>query len=234
VLEVISYDFHGFAPTGVALVGVTCHMEGWAEDQYARALELLEPSAKYLGERKVDFLLHVATPPVVSRGVGFDLELIERLESIAECPATTSARAIINALRHFSARRIVLVTAFIETLIEQLSAFLSGNGIEVIHVARMPGSFTFLHDISADIIRAAAREGLSAAPDAQAILIPGGQIPSAPLVASLEAELGVPVIAQNHSDFWTPFRDLGINDVEAGHGMLLDSLGDTNNKPSGG
>jgi maleate cis-trans isomerase len=203
-------------------------MEGWAEDQYARALELLEPSAKYLGERKVDFLLHVATPPVVSRGVGFDLELIERLESIAECPATTSARAIINALQHFSARRIVMVTAFNELLIEQLTAFFAGNGIEVLYVARMAGTFTFLHNISADSIRHGALEAMSEAPDAEAVLIPGGQIPAAPLVASLEAELGVPVIAQNHSDFWTPFRTLGINDVAAGHGMLLDSLREMN------
>ena len=54
--------------------------------------------------------------------------------------------------------------------------------------------------------------------------IPSGQVPAAPLVASLEAELGVPVIAQNHADFWVPFRALGINDVAPGHGRLLDSL----------
>lgn len=206
------------------MVGVTCHMEGWAEDQYARALELLEPSAKYLGERKVDFLLHVATPPVVSQGLGFDLDLIQRLESIAECPATTSVRGIISALQHFSAKRIVLVTAFIEPLIEQLSAYLSGNEIEVAYVARMPGSFTFLHNISEKIIRQGTHEALTAVPDAEAVLIPGGQIPAAPLVASLEEQFGIPVIAQNHSDFYTPFRTLEINDVKAGHGMLLDSL----------
>ena len=210
------------------MVGVTCHMEGWAEDQYARALELLEPSARYLGERKVDFLLHVATPPVVSKGLGFDLELIKQLESIAECPATTSVRGIIEALRHFSAKRIVLVTAFNEVLIEQLSAYLSGNGIEVVYVSRMPGTFTFLHNISEHIIRQGVLEAMSEVPDAEAVLIPGGQIPAAPLVASLEEQFGIPVIAQNHSDFFIPFRTLGINEVAAGHGLLLDSLGEIN------
>ncbi len=62
--------------------------------------------------------------------------------------------------------------------------------------------------------------------EADAVLIPGGQIPAAQLVASLEADLGVPVIAQNHSDFWEPLRALGIDDVAAGHGRLLDSLRD--------
>ena len=224
VLEVIPYEFHRFAPPGVVLVGVTCHMEGWAEVQYQRALVQVETSAKYLGARKVDFVVHVATPPVVSQGVGFDLELIRRLQESAGCPATTSARAAINALRHFSATRIVLVTAFNERLIEQLSAFLAGNGIEVLYVARMAATFDFLHAIPTESIRQAALEAMAKAPEADAVLIPGGQIPAAQLVASLEADLGVPVIAQNHSDFWEPLRALKINDVSAGHGRLLDSL----------
>lgn len=38
VIEVIPYDFYRFAPDGVGLVGVTCNIEGWANDQYDIAL----------------------------------------------------------------------------------------------------------------------------------------------------------------------------------------------------
>jgi maleate cis-trans isomerase len=94
-------------------------------------------------------------------------------------------------------------TAFNERLIEQLSAFLAGNGIEVLYVARMAATFDFLHAIPTEKIRQAAVEAMAEA---------------------LEVDLGVPVIAQNHSDFWEPLRALKINDVSAGHGRLLDSL----------
>lgn len=224
VLEVISDDFHRIAPPGVAMTGVTCHMGGWSETEYERAMVQMDASAEYLGARNVDYLVHVATPPVVSRGVGYDLELIKRFEEKAGCRATTSARALIDALEHFGAKRIALATAFNETVIAQLLGFLAGNGVAVLSVGRMPGTFDFLHAIPADAIRQAALDAMARAPDAEAVSIPSGQVPAAPLVASLEAELGVPVIAQNHADFWVPFRALGINDVAPGHGRLLDSL----------
>jgi maleate cis-trans isomerase len=224
VLEVISADFYRIAPPGVAMVGVTCHMQGWSEDQYEKAHRVMEQSASYLGARKVDFLVHVATPPVVSRGTGFDLELIRRFEELAGCRATTSARAIVDAMQHLGVRRIALATAFTDTVIEQLTAYLAANGIAVLSVACMEASFDFLHAIPAEAIQAAARDAVAQATDAEAVLIPSGQIPAAPCVAGLEAELGIPVVAQNHSDFWVPFRALGITDVAPGHGLLLDSL----------
>ncbi len=224
VLEVIADDFHRIAPPGVAMTGVPCHMGGWSDVEYERAMVQMEASAEYLGARQVDYLVHVATPPVVSRGVGYDLDLIRRIEAKAGCRATTSARALIEALAYFGAERIALATAFNETVIAQLQAFLAGNGIEVLSIGRIAATFDFLHAIPAEAIRQAARDAMAQAPDAEALSIPSGQVPAAPLVASLEAELGVPVIAQNHADFWVPFRALGIHDVAPGHGRLLDSL----------
>jgi maleate cis-trans isomerase len=46
VLEVIPYDFYHFAPDGIGLVGVTCNIEGWSDDQYDTALATVERDLK--------------------------------------------------------------------------------------------------------------------------------------------------------------------------------------------
>jgi hypothetical protein len=49
VFEMIAYDFYRVVPPGVALIGVTCMIEGWNNDAYRKGLERIEESAKELG-----------------------------------------------------------------------------------------------------------------------------------------------------------------------------------------
>lgn len=44
------------------------------------------------------------------------------------------------------------------------------------------------------------------------------------LVSYLEGATGVPIVTSDGGDFSYAFRELGIHDVPAGHGVLLDQL----------
>ena len=81
VMEVIPYDFYRIAPEGVGLVGVTCNIEFWDNDNFDRALATLSESAGYLASRQVDYIVHFGAPLVVSRGNFYDRELIGEIET---------------------------------------------------------------------------------------------------------------------------------------------------------
>ena len=58
-------------------------------------------------------------------------------------------------------------------------------------------------------------------PDAEAIIMPGGNWPSMTVVERLEQELGKPVLANNAVSLWAGLRLLKRRDRIPGHGRLL-------------
>ena len=63
-------------------------------------------------------------------------------------------------------------------------------------------------------------------PDADAIIMPGGNWASMPMVEQLEHDLGKPVLVNNAVSLWAGLRLLKRNDDIVGYGRLLrDHLG---------
>lgn len=210
VLEVIIDDWTRLAPADVGLCGITCNMEGWSRDNYARALDMVDDAARYLSERNVEYIIHVGSPLVVAQGAGFDLLLIERMKKAGKCEATTTIRAAIDAFKRLGVSRPALVTPFPPELNKQLTDFLEANAIRPASLQVVSATFQLLLDVTPAAMADAARRAVKDAPDADCIYIPSGQLPATAVVAELEAELGIPVVAQGDSDFCAAFAHLGI------------------------
>ena len=58
-------------------------------------------------------------------------------------------------------------------------------------------------------------------PDAEAVIMPGGNWPAVSIVERLERELGKPVLANNVVSLWAGLRLLKCVDRIAGYGVLL-------------
>jgi hypothetical protein len=67
------------------------------------------------------------------------------------------------------------------------------------------------------------RSALSAAPNAQGLILPGGRWLSIHAVAALEAEFGKPVFLNLNSSLWAALHGAGRGLPVEGQGMLLDS-----------
>lgn len=223
VLEVIIDDFARLAPDDVKLCGITCNMKGWSNANYTQALGMVDEAAQYLAERKVDYIVHVGSPLVVAQGVGFDLDLMARLRHGGGCAAITTIRAAIDAFARLKVGRPALVTPFPPNLNKQLTDFLSANGIHPVGLRTVAATFTMLQDVPLESLVNAAREAVRQAPDADSIYIPSGQLPATAVVAPLEDELGLPVIAQGEADFCAAFAYLGIK-PKVRTGRLIASL----------
>lgn len=224
VFERIPIDFYSIAPPGVTMVGVTCNMGGWTSAEYRLALKQVEDSAKYLGDRDVDYIIHVGAPLVVAQGFGFDRKIIARIKKVSGRPCTTTIRAAISAFETLKVRKPIILTPFHNQLNGQLQGFLKRNGISVAELVVAPSEFNFLQDVPAKTIYRTIVEAARTLPAFDSVYIPSGQLAAAEVVLSLEKKLGVPCIAQGHSDFWAAFKNLKIHNIKPGHGQLLDTL----------
>ena len=137
-------------------------------------------------------------------------------------PAIATADAILAAFRVLSARRVLLVTPYIQPVHQREIAFLTDNGITV-----TGGSYlgvdtnTEMARIAPDAIAAQVRSAATGV-SADACFISCTAIRSAGLITGLEATLGIPVITSNQVLAWHGLKTLGIAQSIAGFGRLFD------------
>ena len=224
VMEVVPYDFYRMVPDGIGLVGITCNIEFWDNENFDQALAKLEDGARYLGSRAVDYVIHFGAPLVASRGHGFDAELIAKIEEIAGVPATTSIRSAADGLRQLGARKVALASPYPEEVNRNVAAFLEADGFEVVGRHTRDVVFKALQDVHTEEIYKFAGEVVAASPGADALYIPCPQWPAADAVDAIERDCGLPVVASDPADFWAAFSGLGLRLKIGGFGQLLASL----------
>lgn len=137
------------------------------------------------------------------RGVAGESDLVEAMQSAGAPQATTTSGALVEALSHLGARRVVAVAPYNDELTAKFESFLGESGFECSAVANLG----LEHDIRSvpyettiDMILAADRD------DADAVCIACTNLPTYGAIASLEGKLGKPVISANQATMWALLR----------------------------
>lgn len=126
--------------------------------------------------------------------LGFEADeaLCQAIEAAGPARACTSVLALNEVLTRTAARRIGLVTPYLPDVQARIIANYASIGITVAAETHwgLQDNFSF-STVTAPMIAAAVRDAAAARPDAIVILCTN--LAGAPLVAELEAELGIPV-----------------------------------------
>jgi maleate isomerase len=129
----------------------------------------------------------------------------------------TAARAALEAL---GAKRIALLTPYVEAVNNWMCDYIEARGV------RVPVFGSFNHEDDNEVARidgaslSAAVEQLGAQ-DVDAVFVSCTSVRIAHLIAGLEAKLGKPVISSNQAMAWHALRLAGIGDALPGWGRLL-------------
>jgi maleate isomerase len=213
-------EFTAALPADVSLhTGRVAYRDITPEEQERCVLEL-ESESRKLADAEVDCIVFAATAPTLAKGKGYDRELIGRMQDAAGRPATTAATAFVEALNLLGAQRIAIGQPWSKTMEKPMIAFMTAHGFEVVH-SEVVG---FVHSIelgraSPDTAYELARR--TDRPQAQAVVMPGGNWVTMPVVERLERELGKPVLVNNAVSVWAGLRLLKRRDSIAGYGTLL-------------
>jgi maleate isomerase len=165
-------------------------------------------------------IVFAATAPTLAKGRGYDRELIKRMEDASGRPATTAATAFVEALNVLGIERIAIGAPWSKTMDKPMVDFMQASGFDVVH-SEVVGSVA-----SIELGRVGPKTAYELGrktdrPDAQAIVMPGGNWASLPIVEKLEDELGKPVLVNNAVSLWAGLRLLKLGHGLSGYGRLL-------------
>jgi maleate isomerase len=213
-------ELRAMLPAGVSMLVTRLPLLGSSRAELTGMLDQLEASAKLLADAKVDIIVFHCTAvstfaPDLARGIR------ERIEAATGVRSFSTAEAILNALARLKARRVSLLTPYIDEVHQREAAFLQANGIAVESGSNLGiNTNTEMSRLEpAEILRWAQEHRHGAA---EACFLSCTAIRSAPVIHRLEQALGIPVITSNQSMAWHLLASSGISGAPAGFGRLFD------------
>lgn len=154
------------------------------------------------------------------------LELIEETAAKTNAIADAHGEAVIAALHHLGADRIAIASRWSEKLNAALVAYLRHAGIEVLAVTSAgqwaKQSFSMSIEEGVRLAFQLGREAMRRAPEAKALLLPGGAWRSLAVVPILEEDYDKPVVTNRIAQTWR-LIDAGVAPPVEGWGRLLAS-----------
>jgi maleate isomerase len=156
--------------------------------------------ARELSDARVDALVYACLIALMAQGPGAHHEIEAHLADVARdngapMPVISSAGALVRALRRLSARRVAIITPYLEGLTQLVISYLEACEIEVVDSISLHVS---------DNVAVGRLDPIGLVPlarrlntgEADAVVISACvQMPSLPVIATVEQELGVPVIS---------------------------------------
>lgn len=226
-----AYQFYRVAPEGVVLVTTGLDLKEYSLAAVEAELPTLWQRFELLARKKVDRMALSGVPVASALGRSRMRAILDEGKARTGIDCDTDLEAHVAALQHLGAAKIALATRWPETVNGALTRYLAEAGIEVLACRSRARSLEQnKHASPAEDYRLAlelGRAALEAAPQAQALLMPGGLWHAIHAVPILEAELGRPVLLNILSTTWAALHPVRARIPKASGprcGKLLASL----------
>lgn len=161
----------------------------------------------FLGE-KIDLVVYGCTAAGFIGGPEGNAAVVDALAARCDVTVVSTAGAMIDALRHDGARRVDVVTPYLDAVNDGLRRYLDAGGFAV---AAFDSFFcpdvAALGRVTAEQVEAKA---LATADDGDALFIACSQLPTLPILPRLRARLKRPVWSSVHATAWASLAALDI------------------------
>lgn len=193
-----AYQFYRVAPDGMMLVTTGLNLKEYSLAAVESELPALWKAFDMLKHKKVDRIALSGVPVASVLGRKKMREILAEGAQRTGIACDTDLEAHISTLQHFNVTKLALATRWPEHVNNALSNYLKEAGIEVMSL-RSQGRNLDQNKISSpladhELALELGRAALTAAPEAQALLLPGGLWFAIHAVPILEAEFGKPVL----------------------------------------
>ncbi|MBI3127784.1 MAG: maleate cis-trans isomerase [Candidatus Tectomicrobia bacterium] len=201
---VMEYECARMAPEGVSVHFTRIHHTNDEEETLLRMIHEVPHLAELLGHARLDAICFGCTGGSFVRP-GMDLEITQVIQEKTGIPATTTATALVEAMREMGIAKVAVASPYPQWLNDRLGGFLKDHGIAVV---REKGQNVecpaFLPPGNAEAL---ARE--VDAPEAEGIFISCTNFRSLEVIDRLERDLGKPVLTSNTTALWHTLRTAG-------------------------
>lgn len=213
-------EFTRILPEGITLHVARLPLRTVEPSSTARIVEDIETESQKLADADVDAIVLAATAPSSRNGIGYDQELIRRIEGASGRKATTASTALIQALKAMDLMRLVLAAPWTDATNVTSAAFIEASGCVVL-AHRALGLVSNLKIGLLDEQTAFDMGASVDQPEAQAVMLACGNWLTMGIVDRLESAIGKPVLSTNQVSLWAVLRLVGYHAPVFGWGRLL-------------
>jgi maleate isomerase len=179
--------------------------------------------SKLLGDAKVEAIALAQTSASLFDD-GYDAKVKAQMAGNAGVPAVTSAEAIGEAVLALGFKRVGIVTPYSTQVIENAKRYYETKyGLQVVGMEGFGATDAYA---IGKLDAAVAFEGLRRVdrPSIEVLIVPGGNFPTMPWIATWERAFGKPVITTNQAALWGVLGVMKLNDPLPGLGRLLEQM----------
>lgn len=168
----------------------------------------MEAEAAKLGAAHPDVVLLCQSAISFIMGQDYVTVLKDRIATAADAPVLIAADTMVDLVAALGARRIALGTPFTDAVNATTQAYFESHRLEVVGIS----GFGIVNNFD---IAALTREQLVDLalrvdrPEADAIVMPGGNMPCLMHLDAMEAAIGKPIVTTNLAGMWSIARLLG-------------------------
>ncbi|RDE07705.1 maleate cis-trans isomerase family protein [Pelagibacterium lacus] len=195
------------AVTRESLLEMTTNVES-----AARCIAMVEPQLIAFGCTSASFI----------NGIGWDQDIARRISAASGLPAITTTTAIVEGLRAVGAKRISLVTPYVDEVNQAEIDFLNASGFEVIDLItfnlRQSGEIA---RVPSEVMRERVLANAEKARKGDAVFISCTNFRTLDQIDRLEAALEKPVVTSNQSTIWLIKKAAGVHSICETGGLLL-------------
>ena len=204
VPDFVKFDFRGLELFGQSLYEII----GKKQEVVRRASELA-------AETKWDAVILIGAPTEV-----MNPGLFSELKAALHIPVTTALTASVHALRHYGAKRLLLLTPFEARLNGMIEEYLTEAGFSV----RAPKSFANIGEagrLGPQAVYDLTQQALAEVGSVDAIYFQGAVLDPLAVLQRIEDDLNITAIASNPAMLWEILSQLGQPAPLPGYGKLL-------------
>jgi maleate isomerase len=182
--------------------------EGPYIDDAARTFTLIKPAA----------VAYACTSVSFARGPGYDETLCQRIRDASGSAATTTATAMVVALRALGVHRVAVAAPYIDEVCARLRRFLEASGLQVVSLENLNLRGMAITEVTgAEVAELGKRADR---PEAEAIFLSCTNLRTFDVLESLERDVGKPVVSSNLATMWHALRLAGLTPRLEGLGSL--------------
>lgn len=213
-------ELRAMLPPQASMLVTRLPLRGSSRAELMRMLDHLEAASGLLADADVEVIVFHCTAvstfaPDMAEGIR------ERIEKATGKKCFTTADAVLRALSRLGARRVSLLTPYIDEVHLREVEFLEANGFPVVGGANLGiDTNAQMSELEPEAILNWAQRNISHASDV--CFLSCTAIKSASIISALERTCGKPVITSNQCMIWHLLRSSDVAGSAAGFGMLFD------------
>jgi maleate isomerase len=213
-------EFNRYVPEGVAVLTTRIPLGGISLEALTEMRRHLDEAASLLAGAEVDVIVFACTAGSLVRGVGYDKEIIEALQSRTGVPVTTTSTGVVKALSALGIKKIGVATPYPDDVNQAEKAFLEGSGFEVACIKGLELlEPRLVPQVPPGEMYRLAKEVFSE--DVEGIFISCTGLHVDTIIELLEKDLRKPVITSNQVMLWDVLRKINISEKIEGLGRLF-------------